>query len=121
MRKLFVCITSVILLGSCDSTRPGGSGTLTAVVTSPNGAEGAAVLDVEGVVESLSANGNVALYTTPLGQATRVILVRTTPGELSMKVSLADVSQTPRITVVEVADGDNKVRPSVSGYQVELR
>jgi hypothetical protein len=38
-----------------------------------------------------------------------------------MKVSLPDVSRTPQITVVEVADGDNKLRPSVSGYHVELR
>jgi hypothetical protein len=47
--------------------------------------------------------------------------VRLTPGELSMKVSLPDVSRTPQITVVEVADGDNKLRPSVAGYHVELR
>ena len=121
MRKLLVCVTSVLLLASCDSTNPSGPGTLTAVLKSPNGAEGAAVLDVEGIVESMSANGDVTLYQTPSGQATRAVLVRLTPGELSMKVTLADVSRTPQITVVEVADGDNKVRPSVSGYNVEFR
>jgi hypothetical protein len=121
MRKLFVSVVSFLLLTSCDSTRPDGPGTLTAVVTSPNGAEGAAVLDIEGTVESVTANSNVSLYLTPSGQATRAILVRLTPGELSMKVSLPDVSRTPQITVVEVADGDNKLRPSVSGYHVELR
>jgi hypothetical protein len=121
MKTFLVCAMSVVLLSSCDSTRPDGPGTLTAVVTSPNGAEGAAVLDIEGIVESVTANGNVSLYLTPSGQATRAILVRLTPGELSMKVSLPDVSRTPQITVVEVADGDNKLRPSVAGYHVELR
>ena len=121
MRKLLVCIASVVLLASCDSTNPGGPGTLTAVVTSPNGAEGAAILDVEGIVESLSANGDVSLYLTPSGQATRAVLVRLTPGELSMKVSVPDVSHTPQIIVVEVADVDNVLRPSIAGYHVEFR
>jgi hypothetical protein len=121
MRKLLVCAASVLLLTSCDSTRPGGPGTLTAVVASPNGAEGAAVLDVAGPVEALTSNGDVSVYMTPAGAGTRAILVRLTPGELSMKVRLADVSQVPQITVVEVAGDDDKLRPSVAGYHVELK
>jgi len=69
----------------------------------------------------VSATGDVSLYTTPSAAGTRVILVRMTPGELSMKVSLADVSQTPQVSVVEVADGDDKVRASLTGYRVEFR
>ena len=121
MRKLFVWVSSVVLLASCDSTRPGGPGTITAVVTSPNGAEGAAVLDVAGTVEALTSNGDVSVYSTPSGAGTRAILVRLTPGQLSMKVRLADVSQIPQIAVVEVAGDDNKLRPSVAGYQVEFK
>ena len=79
------------------------------------------MLDVAGPIQSLSASGDVSLYQTSYGTLTRAILVRLTQGELSMKISVPDVAKPPQITVVEVADGDNKVRPSVSGYNVEFR
>lgn len=121
MRKILLSILVVTVTSACDSTRPGGPGTVTAVLVSPNGAEGAAVLDITGPVESLSANGDVSLYRTPSANGTRAILARLTPGELSMKISLADVSATPQIGVVEVAGGDDKLRSSLAGYRVELR
>ncbi|HVF40184.1 MAG TPA: hypothetical protein VM939_09810 [Gemmatimonadaceae bacterium] len=113
---------AVLLISGCDSsTRPGGPGTLTATVTSPNGDEGAAVLDVVGTVEAFTGSGDVSVYTTPLTVGTRVVLVRMSPGPLSMKLTVPDVSQPPTVSIVEVAAGDDRLRSSVSGYAVTFR
>ena len=113
---------AALLISACDSsTRPGGPGTLTATVTSPNGDEGAAVLDVVGTVQSFSGTGDVSVYTTPVATGTRVVLVRLTPGPLSMKLTVPDVSQPPTVSIVEVAAGDDRLRTSVAGYGVTFR
>ena len=124
MKYRFVLAVAALAFASlsCDSTEPGGGpGTVTAVLVSPNGAEGAAVLDVTGTVESFTPVDGVSMYTTPSSGGTRVVLVRLTPGELSVNLRVANTSEPPPVSVVEVADGDNKLRSPVSGYQVSFR
>ena len=123
MRPGFVLLAALAVTAvSCDSTEPkGGPGTVTAVLVSPNGLEGAAVLDVNGVVESFTAPNDMSVYTTPSSAGTRVVLVRLTPGELSVNMKVSNTLEPPPVTVVEVADGDDKLRASVSGYQVTFR
>ena len=121
-RFVIAVAVSVMLVAACDnSARPGGGGNVDAVLVSPNGDEGAAVLDVTGTVESFTGTEGVSVYTTPTSTGTRVVLVRLTPGTLSMKLSLQDQDRLPAISVVEVADGDDRVRQSVAGYTVELK
>jgi len=120
--RFFLALAAMSLASAaCDSTQPGGSGTLTTVLVSPNGAEGAAVLDVTGTFDSITAPGDVTVFTTPSANGTRIIVMRLTPGELSMNIAVPNVSRRPTVTVVEVADGDDKLRPSLSGYQVTFR
>jgi len=122
MRRLVIPLAMLALaLTACDSTDPGGDANLTAVLVSPNGAEGAAILDVTGTVESFTAPSGMSVYTTPSGNGTRVIVVRLAPGELSVNLAVADASNPPAISVVEVADGNNQLRQSVSGYTVSFR
>ena len=112
---------AVLVLAACDrSTDPGGPGTLTAFLISPNGAEGAAILDVVGEVESVSSTNDVRAFssTTPTGK--RVIVVRSTPGPLSVNFRVPDVSRPPQVSVIEVADGGDRIRASLNGYRVEL-
>ena len=121
-RLVIAVAAAALLLSACDnSNRPGGGGSISAVVVSPNGDEGAAVLDVAGTVESFTGTDGVSVYTTPTSTGTRVVLVRLTPGTLSMKLSVQDQDQLPAISVVEVADPDDRVRPSIAGYTVELK
>ena len=121
-RLVIAVAAAALLLSACDnSNRPGGGGSISAVVVSPNGDEGAAVLDVVGTVESFTGTDGVSVYTTPTSTGTRVVLVRLTPGTLSMKLSVQDQDQLPAISVVEVADPDDRVRPSIAGYTVELK
>ena len=114
-------VAALAFAGCEGSTRPDGPGTLTAVLVSPNGAEGAAILDVVGQVDSFDGSSDVSVYTTPTANGTRAIVVRLSPGALQMSMRVPDVSNPPAITVVEVAGGDDKLRPSVAGYRVDIR
>lgn len=121
MKKIPFYLAAVALLIACDgSTDPGGPGTLTASLISPNGAEGAAVLDIVGAVETVTGSDEVAAYTTPSATGTRVVLVRMNAGAISVRLRVPDVSRPPQASVVEVADGDDRVRSSLSGYRVEI-
>jgi hypothetical protein len=121
MKKLHLFLAVATLLVACDgSTEPSGPGTLTASLVSPNGAEGAAVLDITGTVETVTGNDDVAAYTTPGATGTRVVLVRMNPGALTVRFRVPDVSRPPQVSVVEVADGDDRVRSSLDGYRVEI-
>jgi hypothetical protein len=91
------------------------------VLVSPNGPEGAVILDVTGAVESFTATKDVSVYTTPSNAGTRVVLVRLTPGELSVNMKISNTLEPPPVQVVEVADGDNNIRASLSGYQVTFQ
>jgi hypothetical protein len=61
------------------------------------------------------------VFTTPIANGTRVIVVRLNPGTLQMSMRIPDVSNPPAITVVEVAAGDDRLRPSVAGYGVDIK
>ena len=120
MKKLYFCFALLLAVGCDGSTEPDGPGTITASLISPAGPEGAAILDIVGTVDAVTGTSDVAAYSTPTATGTRVILVRMTPGPLQVRLGIPDVSRPPAITVVEVADGDDRVRTSVSGYHVEL-
>ncbi|MDQ3082932.1 MAG: hypothetical protein M3R07_12050 [Gemmatimonadota bacterium] len=113
---------ATIALTACDESTPSdGPGTVTAALVSPNGAEGAAVVDVAGAVENISGATGVVVYTTPSPTGTRVILVRAMPGNLEMSFRTQDISRPPNLSVVEVADGNDAIRSSLTGYRVEFR
>ena len=112
-----VCLAAA----GCDrSTDPSGPGTLTASVVSPNGAEGAAILDVTGAVDTVTASADIRAFSSATATGRRVIVVRSNPGELSVRLRVPDVSRPPQVTLVEVAGGDDRLRPSLDGYQVDI-
>jgi hypothetical protein len=113
---------AALLTASCDnSTGSSGPGPLSAVLVSPNGNEGAAVLDVVGSVESVTTPDGVSAYTTPAANGLRIVLVRLDAGPLSMTLKVPDISNPPALSVVEVAGPDNALRQSLAGYRVEIQ
>lgn len=121
IRFLLLATLACAGLAGCDrSTDPGGPGTLTASLISPNGQEGAAILDVIGEVETVSSTSDVRAFSSATATGTRVIVVRDSPGPLSVRLRVPDVSRPPQVSVVEVADGDDRIRASLNGYRVEL-
>jgi len=94
---------------------------LTATLVSPNGAEGAVYVTLfgPGIVEvgALSAR----TFSNVRGDTVDVVIVRDQPGELRFTVSVTDTSRLPAAVVVEVADGENRLRADAHLYRLEVR
>lgn len=112
----------IAAIAACDILNPGpsGPGELRANIVSPNANDGAAVLELTG-------GAGLGLVTTDNGEAfyqhdgatTRVVVVLENPGLITFMVRVEDVAALPSVTVLQVADGNNELRTSVSGYDVE--
>jgi hypothetical protein len=120
--RRLVAVGAVCALGGCDDPAPiPGPGTLTAVVVSPNGAEGAAVVSFssEGVGEIGAVSGDV--FSREENGTVTVVVINEPGGELSFAVALADTTQKPVGVVEEVAAPDDKLRSTLAGYALEFR
>jgi hypothetical protein len=86
-------------------------------VDSPNGAEGAAILEFASpVAEIMVAGGSSHLRT--IGSVTRAALVLDRPGIIRFSLPEFESANAPAATVREVADGNNALRGSVASYRV---
>ncbi len=109
---------------SCDEgalPEPPVPGDLAVVLLSPNGLEGAAVLETTdgGILQITSVGGQTTHWRT--GGATRIVVLLDAPGEIRFTLSVDNVESPPEITIIEVADGDNRLRDDLSGYSVSLQ
>jgi hypothetical protein len=103
-------------------------------LVSPNGAEGAVVLEttdggvvsvglvdvnmVSGIPVSSVANGE-AFHLRSDGLS-RIVAYRDQAGEISIEVGVEDVNDLPEWQIVEVGDGDNNLRSTLSGYDITV-
>lgn len=127
--KSFVSRLTVVGLlalnvGACDSLgpdEPKGPGSLLATLVSPMGNEASAVFELTGGVGlgSVSSFGGEVFY-QHFGGSTRIVVVMNDPGEIRFKVWTEDVGQLPDVTVIQVADGEDQLRTSLSGYTVRF-
>jgi hypothetical protein len=105
------------LLAACnDGSSPKPSGAAGRVV-SPNGAEGAAIIEFSGVVSSINVPGGVG-YLSTSGGVTRAALILEQPGTIRFSLPGVAIGAGPAATVIEVADGGNQPRAAVAGYTV---
>lgn len=116
--------TVVVLLAAaaaCDDSPTPGPGTLTAVLASPNGAEGAAVITFpsSGVGEIGAVSGQV--FSRVDGDSVTVVVVREPGGELAFSIALADTTALPMGVVKEVAAPNDRLRTTLAGYQLVFR
>ena len=112
----------VIALGVGCVSVPGDpiSRKLNATLVSPNGDEGAALIEMTGtgLGEVTVRRGQV--FTTGTDQRVRAVIVLDEPGEIRFQIEMDDPSAGISATVLEVADGTNEVRASLTGYAVEF-
>ena len=120
-RLTAAAIFTAAFLG-CDSTPVdvAGPGTLDAVLISPNGAEGAAVLQLigPGLGQVTATEGNV--FAEHGSDGVRLVIVLDQPGDIKFRIAVDDVGDFPAWEVIEVADGANELRASTSGYSMEF-
>ena len=121
LARLAAC-GALLALAACGGDNPKGPpvpGTLTATLVSPNGGEGAVLLELtgEGVGDIALSGGHVFVEGT---SPKRVLLVFDEPGTTRFTVEVPDVKKPPAVRFVEVVAPNNHVRLSLGGYKVEF-
>jgi hypothetical protein len=116
---------AILLAGSaCDDSPPGPApvpGEVAVTLVSPNGAEGGAVLATgEAGIVQVTAESPLKAYHWREAGEDRVVVLRDPAGEIRFRMSVADVNRPPRLDVIEVADGANRLRTGLAGYEVEI-
>jgi hypothetical protein len=103
---------------ACDDAPPEPRpipGDVVVTLVSPNGAEGAAVLSTAGTgIVDVTAQESVRVFHWRAGGVSRIVVL------LWFTMSVENGARPPQMEVVEVADGDNRLRSSLMGYAVEV-
>ena len=119
-----LALVALALLSACGSDgggEPLQSRTWSAQLVSPNGAEGAAVLQIDGDIAAVRGPAGSRILTHRANGATRVIVVLDQPGAIALELDLAERAPAPEANVVEVSGPDDTLRGSTAGYAVTLR
>ena len=99
---------------------PSGPGELHANIVSANAFDGAAVIEITGGlgIGTITSDNGEVFYQND-GGTTRLVVILDDPGPITFQVRVEDVAELPAATVVQVADGNNELRTSVSDYEIE--
>ena len=115
-----LALATLFLACGEDATEPVPvPGDLAVRIVSPNGLEGAAVLQ--------TAEDGILGVTADVGQAhhwrarnvSRIVVLLDEPGDIRFTLSVTDLNRPPSLQIVEVADPDNRLRSPLLGYVVE--
>ena len=111
-RSRLPLLVAMSALTACSDEAPvSGPGTLTAVVVSPNGAEGAAQIVLAGSdIGPVTAIGDTEAYSESHLNSTSVVLINQVGGELSFQVAVPDTTRPPRSLVLQVAGPEDQLR-----------
>lgn len=121
--RIACVVLALAALAQCSTgTEPGLPGTVTYRLVSPNGAEGAFLArapaaEVTGVPEGDGAT--VVLFTTVAGEVHVAVVHRFGAEDLTFELEVADASDPPVPTLVEVAGPDDRLR-DLAGYSLEI-
>jgi len=120
-RRLARRLSVVVLVGSTacgahDGPTPA-AGAPSGRVVGPNGTQGAAVVEFDGVVDSIVVPGGRGFLETSGGR-TRAALVLDQPGTIRFTLPRA-TSPAPNAAVLQVADGANRLAAAADAYRVE--
>ncbi len=118
----FAFMAVLVVAGACGDAGPvAGPGTLTAVVVSPNGSEGAAVISFPS--SNIGAIGAVSgeVFSRIDGGTLTVVVINEPGGELAFSMALADTTQQPQGVIEQVAAPNDVLRTTLAGYTVEFR
>lgn len=124
-RGLLALIVAVTLAAAaCDDAPPEPEpvpGDVVVTLISPNGGEGAAVLATgDAGISDVTAETPMRVFHWREGGASRIVALRDEAGVISFTMSLEDLNRPPQLEVIEVADGANRLRASVAGYEVDV-
>lgn len=117
-------LAALVSLSACDNGGGGGGtgtedgGEYRAVLQSPNGAEGAAAIELTGPgIVSVTGSGG-RIFTVAAGATRRVVVVSEPAAQIAFRVTMEAGQGPPAARVVEVVDGSDQPRASLAGYSV---
>ena len=115
-------LLAALSLAACADEGPvSGPGTLTATLVSPNGPEGAALVELVGEnIGAITALGDTEVFSESDGGSTQVVLVNQSGGALSFWVAVADTTAPPSAVVHQVSGPDDQLRATLDGYALEF-
>lgn len=125
IRPVTKTIAAIVLIGTglawaCSGTTDPVTTDVTATLISPNGAEGAVVVELTGVAITGLANDDGDIFSQFDGTTVRIVVVRDDPGDITFRFVVPSPGDRPSGSVIEVAAGNNDLRGSVSGYSLEF-
>jgi len=115
----------VTTLASCNDNPTSGDvqqpGEMTATLISPNGAEGSALLEVSsGTVLGVAPVESYVHVYRVAANPVRIVVLRLQPGDIAFRLTTGDVNRPPELRIVDVGGPDDQLRPSLSGYSVQV-
>jgi hypothetical protein len=119
-----LAIAGLLAAVACDDAPPEPQpvpGELDVTLVSPNGSEGAAVLETEdeGIVE-ISVEERLQAFHWTEGGLTRIVVLLEEVGEVRFRMSVTDVNRPPQLDLIDVADGENRLRNALDGYEIAV-
>ena len=114
-------LVGVAMAAGCVDTGPQSApGVLTVQVVSPSGGEGSALVSLfgDGIRDVTPLEGQV--YSHRTADTVRVVVVADEPGVLRFRLAVADTTALFGGEVLQVADGDDRLRSSLTGYALEF-
>jgi hypothetical protein len=120
---LLVAISTLLACSDLGPDGPEGSGSIRVGLVSPNGAEGSAVFEFTGGsgLGVVTAFGGEVYYSHNYGTGTsKVVVIMDNPGQIQFRIRSSDVGDLPSFSVLQVADGNDDLRTSLTGYDIEV-
>ena len=102
---------------ACGDSQPG---EVDVFLVSPNGPESAAIVELDGVFDRVSAPPSAVAFSEIVDGRTRVAIMMRTHGEVWFSVLVPNVSDPPPGRVLEVAGPTNAIRANVEDYGLQF-
>lgn len=117
---VLLCLAAGAACSDDASAPPAGGHYLATVVPPAGNTDGAALIELVGTgIDTVRAVAG-EVFTQRYAEGMRVVVVRDSPGTIQFALELAPGSRTPRASIVEVSDGNDAVRTSLTGYRVRF-
>ena len=123
---LFLLLAMSLSAVACQDLGPedrSGPGAIHVDLVSPYGAEGSAVFEVAGGtgIGAVTSFGGEVYFNHNYGtETTKVVVIMDVPGQIRFKIRTSNVGDLPTVSVLQVADGNDALRPSLGGYEIEI-
>jgi hypothetical protein len=101
----------------CSDSQPG---EIEVFLLSPNGREAAAIVELEGIFDQVTAPASAVVLSEIVDGRTRVAILMRSFGDVWFRVFVPSVSDPPAARVLEVAGPNNEIRNDVEGYALQF-